>query len=154
MKKSRISSAGTCASAIPTVISGRGVCEMTRATIIAALLLLTMLPWRVSAATKSPQLNNALLTAPTSATIPTWVFLEDKFVTPEALRAAETALTPHARARRERNLGAGHLVDAYDIPVDADVLEQVRATGANVRHVSRWLNAVSVLSLIHISEPT
>jgi len=103
-----------------------------------------MLPWRVSAATKSPQLNNALLTAPTSATIPTWVFLEDKSVTPEALRAAETALTPHARARRERNLGAGHLVDAYDIPVDADVLEQVRATGANVRHVSRWLNAVSV----------
>ena len=117
---------------------------MTRATIIAALLLLTMLPWRVSAATKSPQLNNALLTAPTSATIPTWVFLEDKSVTPEALRAAETALTPHARARRERNLGAGHLVDAYDIPVDADVLEQLRATGANVRHVSRWLNAVSV----------
>ena len=117
---------------------------MTRRTIITTLFLLTALPCVVSAATKSPQLNNALLTAPTSATIPTWVFLEDKSVTPEALRAAETALTPHARARRERNLGAGHLVDAYDIPVDADVLEQVRATGANVRHVSRWLNAVSV----------
>ena len=117
---------------------------MTRRTIITTLFLLTALPCVVSAATKSPQLNNALLTAPTSATIPTWVFLKDKSVTPEALRAAETALTPHARARRERNLGAGHLVDAYDIPVDADVLEQVRATGANVRHVSRWLNAVSV----------
>ena len=117
---------------------------MTRATIIAALLLLTMLPWRVSAATKSPQLNNALLTAPTSATIPTWVFLEDKSVTPEALRAAETALTPHARARRERNLGAGHLVDAYDIAVDAAAIEAVRATGVHLRHVSRWLNAVSV----------
>ena len=117
---------------------------MTRRTIITTLFLLTALPCVVSAATKSPQLNNALLTAPTSATIPTWVFLEDKSVTPEALRAAETALTPHARARRERNLGAGHLVDAYDIAVDAAAIEAVRATGVHLRHVSRWLNAVSV----------
>lgn len=103
-----------------------------------------MLPWRVSAATKSRPLNDAILTAPKGTTIPTWVFFQDKRVTPEALRAAETALTPHARARRERNLGADHLVDAYDLPVDAAAIEAVRATGANIRNVSRWLNAVSV----------
>lgn len=117
---------------------------MTRHTIGTVLFITLMLPCVVSAATTSPQLNAALLAAPTGASIPAWVFFESKTVTPDALSAAAAALSPHARARRERNLGAGHLVDAYDIPVDAAAIAAVRATGVHVRNVSRWLNAVSV----------
>ncbi len=117
---------------------------MTRHTIRMALLLALVFPCVVSAATKSQPLNEALLAAPSGATIPAWVYFEDKRITPAALGAAEAALSDHARARRERNMGKGHLVDAYDVPVDATALEAVRATGAHVRHVSNWLNAVSV----------
>jgi subtilisin family serine protease len=117
---------------------------MTRRT-ITALFLMLMLPCGVSAATKSPSLDHALVTTAADATVPIWVIFKNKpDATPAALIAAEAALVPHARARRERNLGAGHVVDAYDIPVDASALQSVRATGAHVRHVSRWLNAVSV----------
>jgi hypothetical protein len=81
----------------------------------------------------------------TGSTIPTWVVFKDKpGVTPAVLRAASAALTAHARARRERNLGTGALVDAYDVPVDPSLVDGVRATGAHIRQVSRWLNAVSV----------
>lgn len=117
---------------------------MTRGTITTTLFLLAILTCRVSASTKSTPLNDAMLRAAPGATIPTWVFFEEKTVTPEALRTADSALTPHARARRERNMGKGHIVDAYDVPVDAAAIEAVRSTGAHVRHVSRWLNAVSV----------
>jgi subtilisin family serine protease len=73
-----------------------------------------------------------------------WVVFERKTVTPEMLRDAERNLTAHARERRARNRAAGNLVDAYDLPVSEGHLAAVRATGARIRHASRWLNAVSV----------
>jgi hypothetical protein len=117
---------------------------MTRRAIISLLFFLVMLPRGVSSATKSRALNDALAAGSPSGTIATWVFLTPKVVVPGSLTSAEAALTDHARGRRERNLGAGHIVDAYDLPVDAAAIAAVRATGAHVRGVSRWLNAVSV----------
>jgi len=117
---------------------------MTRRTIMAALLVLVTFPCGVSGATKSPGIERALAAARDGAAIPTWVIFKEKPATPAALSAAEAALTPHARARRERNLGAGHLVDAYDVPVSTAAIDAVRQSGAHVRQVSRWLNAVSV----------
>jgi hypothetical protein len=119
--------------------------EMTRHTIIAVLLVLVTFPCVVSSATKSRSLEVATANTRPDGTVATWVFFAPKpNTTPSALSAADAALTPHARARRERNLGAGHLVDAYDLPVDPAAVNAVRATGAHVRGVSRWLNAVSV----------
>lgn len=122
---------------------------MTRRTFTAVLLVLVTFPCVVSGATrsvatKSPQLDRAMLAAPSGTTVPTWVIFNSKLVTPAALSAADAALTSHARARRERNLGAGHLVDAYDVPVSTAAIDAVRNSGAHVRQVSRWLNAVSV----------
>ena len=118
---------------------------MTRHTIRTAFFVLVMFTCGVSRATESPALKRAAAAVLANGTVPTWVFLAPKpNTTPDALRAAEAALTPHARARRERNLGAGHLVDAYDLPVDPTALAAVRGTGAHIRGVSKWLNAVSV----------
>jgi subtilisin family serine protease len=116
-----------------------------RRAIIAVLFSLLMLPRGASSATKSRALEQAMANTPAGSAVATWAFLAPKpNTTPAALHAAEVALTPHARARRQRNLGADHLVDAYDLPVDAAALAAVRGTGAHIRGVSKWLNAVSV----------
>ena len=97
------------------------------------------------AATKlSAPLERALATAPTDAPLAVWVVFGEKHATPQALREIEKNLGSHARARRERNRAAGHLMDAYDVPVNPALVDRLRATGARIRHTSRWLNAVSV----------
>ncbi|MFO0984203.1 MAG: S8 family serine peptidase [Planctomycetota bacterium] len=75
-----------------------------------------------------------------------WVFFTDKAVAEvdraERLRAAAAALEPHARARRAKVLP--ELVDAADLEVAPAYVDAVRARGACIVRVSRWLNAVSV----------
>ncbi|HET6349199.1 MAG TPA: S8 family serine peptidase [Candidatus Krumholzibacteria bacterium] len=117
---------------------------------IAAALVLTLCmgTWgrpAHAAAPLSSSLQRALSATEAGGTLPVWVFFTEKSdVSPAALTRAEAQLTPHARARRERNRDAGSLVDAYDVPVDAAALQSLRSTGVHVRHVSRWLNAASV----------
>jgi serine protease AprX len=45
--------------------------------------------------------------------------------------------------RRSKVLPPGRLVDELDLPVDPAYINAVRATGARIRSVSRWFNAVS-----------
>lgn len=93
----------------------------------------------------SPALERAMTKAPAGAPIPTWVFFKEKEAAgPPALRKVEAGLTAHARERRARNRAAGQLVDAYDVPVSPARIEALRDAGVRIRHVSRWLNAVSV----------
>ncbi|MEW6049954.1 MAG: S8 family peptidase [Candidatus Zixiibacteriota bacterium] len=53
-------------------------------------------------------------------------------------------LTDRARARRDRVDPVNHLVDWRDFRISEDALQFIRATGARVRTISRWLKAVSV----------
>ena len=93
----------------------------------------------------SPALERAMAKAPAGEPIATWVFFKEKeAVGPQALRKVEAGLTAHALERRARNRAAGQLVDAYDVPVSPVRIEALRAAGVRIRHVSRWLNAVSV----------
>ncbi|HEY3296171.1 MAG TPA: S8/S53 family peptidase [bacterium] len=75
-----------------------------------------------------------------------WVYLRDKGLSPAerqlALQQAEQTLTPRALARRIKNHVP--LADNYDLPVSARYVEQIRSTGARIRTVSPWLNAVSI----------
>jgi serine protease AprX len=78
-----------------------------------------------------------------------WVVFTDKGITDErafadAVRSAGERLTERARERRAREQGGAYAPDYDDIPVPARYVEAVAATGARVRHVSRWLNAASV----------
>lgn len=63
-----------------------------------------------------------------------WVYLQDKGPTP-------LAISKKAEERRKR--AAVLPPRELDVPVRADYVEQLRAAGLDVRHHSRWLNAVS-----------
>ncbi|HEX5131292.1 MAG TPA: hypothetical protein VFX92_02265, partial [Candidatus Krumholzibacteria bacterium] len=91
----------------------------------------------------SPALERALSADSPTVDHAVWIYFSDK--SPAAsLSAVEATLTPHARARRERNRGRAHLVDDLDRPVNATYVAALRNRGVRVRQVSRWLNAVSV----------
>ncbi|HEX6791659.1 MAG TPA: S8 family peptidase [Candidatus Krumholzibacteria bacterium] len=113
--------------------------------LIALSLVMAATVAPVHAATKeSSALQGALTATDRGATVAVWVVFGEKHAGTGELRAAEAALTDHARARRARNRVAGSLVDAYDVPVSEALIDRVRASGVHVRQVSRWLNAVSV----------
>ncbi len=80
-----------------------------------------------------------------------WVAFTDKGIADQrafeaAVRDAGGRLTERARARRAKEQGGRYTPDYDDVPVPARYVEAVAASGAHVRHVSRWLNAVSVMA--------
>lgn len=119
---------------------------MTRAA--AALLAAALLvPGEARAEGRPPKRTAtlaAILDAAPSARHLAWVFLADKGDAAQ-LRAASAApvLTPRAASRR-RLRGSVRDVTFDDLPLPGAYVEAVRARVAKVRHVSRWLNAVSV----------
>jgi subtilisin family serine protease len=80
-----------------------------------------------------------------------WVHFTDKGI-PDAsafgreVRAAGERVDSKARARRARETGGTFVPDYYDIPVRSEYVDAVRATGIQVRHVSRWVNAMTVVA--------
>ncbi len=78
-----------------------------------------------------------------------WVFFCDKGagdLTACEMQRAASHLSPRAIERRSQRRAVPGLMDERDLPVDAADLDAVRATGVTLSHVSRWLNAVSVLA--------
>lgn len=78
-----------------------------------------------------------------------WVRFVDKGERDErsfaaAVRAAGAGVNARARARRARETGGIFVPDWYDVPVVSDYVEGVASTGARVRNVLRWFNAVTV----------
>ncbi|UCE58963.1 MAG: S8 family serine peptidase [Phycisphaerales bacterium] len=94
-------------------------------------------------------LDRALADAEPGETLKTWVFFRDKGIaTTDEYSAAvrKTASTYNQRAidrRRMRRTLPG-LFDERDLSLASSYIAQVKATGARVRTVSKWLNAVSV----------
>lgn len=78
---------------------------------------------------------------------PTWVFFADRGRDEQALArdlaARANELAPRALQRRQRVRGDGGL-DARDLSPAPGQVAAVLATGARLRHSSRWLNAISV----------
>jgi serine protease AprX len=72
-----------------------------------------------------------------------WVFLRDR-VSATHVTAASLGITERSMARRAKVLPADRRIDQYDLPPTDQALMSIRATGATVHIVSRWLNAVSV----------
>jgi len=73
-----------------------------------------------------------------------WVFFSHK---PRYLARSADAFPVTERAldrRRRRGTVQQEQARQLDQPVPADFLQQVRITGATIRRVSRWMNAVSV----------
>lgn len=80
-----------------------------------------------------------------------WVFFTDKAILDQssfaaALSKVEGRMTEAARARRARETGGRFVPDWYDLPVAPEYVAAVARSGASVRHVSRWLNAMTVVA--------
>jgi subtilisin family serine protease len=75
-----------------------------------------------------------------------WVFFTDKAApdVPAALDGLEQTYDQRAIERRRLRRTAPGLFDERDLPVADAYVRAVRGTGAEVRTVSRWLNAMSV----------
>ncbi|MEX0602071.1 MAG: S8 family serine peptidase, partial [Bacteroidota bacterium] len=59
-------------------------------------------------------------------------------------QARKLGISDRALRRRAKVLPPDRLIDFADIPVSQEYLDQIRSSGATIRTVSRWLNAVSV----------
>jgi serine protease AprX len=53
-------------------------------------------------------------------------------------------ITDRAIKRRTKSLPQDRIIDELDYPVSQNVISKIEQTGAKIRTVSRWLNAVSV----------
>jgi serine protease AprX len=74
-----------------------------------------------------------------------WIFLHDKDeIDFHSADPAQLGISERALKRRSKALSAEKLIDIYDIPVSHSAIERIERTGAHIRTVSRWLNAVSV----------
>lgn len=90
---------------------------------------------------QSAELTRALAQA--SAPEHVWVYFRDKGPGGADDGSSVTSLTQRALARRARR-GHGDVVKLADRPVPFSYVEAVTTRVTRVRHVSRWLNAVSV----------
>ncbi len=76
-----------------------------------------------------------------------WIELRDRSIVEsndQPRSATRAGISERALRRRAKVLSSGQLVQANDFPVSESTLDIIRSTGARIRSVSRWLNAVSV----------
>jgi subtilisin family serine protease len=73
-----------------------------------------------------------------------WLHLNSKAEILADASPDDLGISHRALWRRSKVLPANRLLDVHDLPVDDTILQQIRSTGARVRSVSRWLNAISV----------
>jgi len=92
----------------------------------------------------SASLQESLASASPDATHVIWVYFRDKGDAEERLAQGRDKLSSRALGRRSRRGGVLPLVGFEDIPPLPDYVEAVRLRVERVRHVSRWLNAMSV----------
>jgi serine protease AprX len=120
---------------------------------IIAALVISLLICGISLATVPYQSKRSLVISQSlernfPSTTSAWVYFTDRgFATDreyrEALDRAQDNLLPHARWRRSK-VRDFQLVTVHDLPVNAEYVRDVMATGAKKRIVSRYINAVSV----------
>jgi serine protease AprX len=76
-----------------------------------------------------------------------WVFFRDKGTTTlQSTNPALLGISERALKRRAKVLPPDRLIDQLDLPISETSITQIKQTGAKIRTVSRWLNAVSVES--------
>ncbi len=72
-----------------------------------------------------------------------WVELQDKHNTAYSIFYPQAYLSPRALARRARL----HIpIDSMDLPVNEAYLSAIAAKGVRIRHTSKWLNSVTVVT--------
>ncbi len=112
------------------------------------LLLLFSLPFSGARQAAPPKLGQRLWRAYQVAQADdeflVWIYFSDKGRhLGDKYRAAWASLTPKSRQRRLTVRAPDQLIDWDDLPVEPAYVSEVRRRVRRVRHISKWLNAVS-----------
>ena len=88
-----------------------------------------------------------LSSKPATEKVRVWVYFTDKgFFDQEsyskASKMTENFFTPKSLQRRAKSI-KGELISFIDLPVNRPYIESIKILGANLRQISRWLNAAS-----------
>jgi len=103
--------------------------------------------WASGGATIGTRLTEALRSTSSDRRHLIWVYFTDKGSDVLQKTAAPSLLVSERSLERRRNvLPPDKLVDETDVPVDAGYIRGIDATGAEIRLLSRWFNAASVLA--------
>ena len=73
-----------------------------------------------------------------------WVYFKDKAGSAYQINQPELFLSGRSIDRRAIQ---GLAVDHHDIPVNDAYLQEIEAMGAEIRHVSRWLNGIAMINI-------
>jgi serine protease AprX len=113
--------------------------------IVASLFSISLIPAQsLAAAHLGPQVRS-YLSAPTEPGVKVWIYFRDHGQTDQAgvdRLLGQVTINPRAlerRLRRSRFNGP----DRHDLPVPTAYVDAIRALGGEVRHASRYLDAVS-----------
>ncbi|MCE1189066.1 MAG: S8 family peptidase [Ignavibacteria bacterium] len=109
--------------------------------LVAVLTVISLFAQPVEKA--SPGLKNLMESTPNNQTVSAWITFTDK---PQILTklGPGTIVSEKSLERRKKYLPEDKLIDFTDIPVNPDYILQVEASGAKIRHILKWFNAVSV----------
>jgi len=113
----------------------------------AITLCILFAPSSFAGALIGSRLTEALRTTSSDRHHLVWVFLADKGTDVPGKTAAPSLLVSERSLERRKNvLPPDRLVDETDVPIDEAYIRDIAATGAQIQHRSRWLNAASVLA--------
>ncbi len=119
--------------------------KTSRILILPALLILISgiafmeRPWDIRIPVKSKNLNIRIKETQDTDSLLVWIFFKDK---PAGVTAGEMTAVSGQTFRR-RLLRKAPLHEETDLPVNVEYLQSLAGQGFRIRHISRWLNAVS-----------
>ncbi|MCK6542609.1 S8 family serine peptidase [bacterium] len=91
----------------------------------------------------SPRLKAVLADSEPETNVHVWIYFTDKGQTAlPKFNSESLGISPEAVMRRQKK-GTRHATDEADWPVETSYIELLRQAGVQIRHTSRWLNAVS-----------
>ncbi|MBS1517159.1 MAG: S8 family peptidase [Bacteroidetes bacterium] len=89
----------------------------------------------------SSRLENSIRYSPPSERHLVWIFFTDK---PGSLNSGpENFLTEKSIDRRLKRIKDKEITDQLDLPVNRNYIREISGLGIEIRHVSKWFNAVS-----------
>lgn len=92
----------------------------------------------------SLQLSGKMVYQNTSEKNLVWIFFNDKGPgSYSKLSDPETFLTKQSIKRRLKRIKSDNKFDETDIPVYRNYINELKSAGINIRHISKWFNAVS-----------
>jgi serine protease AprX len=115
---------------------------MKRAAILFACLVSLASP-PSSASELSVRLQHALQGSGTDDPVYVWIYLRDKGAARLGKTQPEELVSGRSLKRRAHVLPADALVDATDLPVEEEYVRELLPLLTELRHRSKWLNAVS-----------